>query len=101
MTIQHLTEMQYSTDRRGPFALYIYNTNGYHSGPQYFAKKIKYPREEITITQAHEKALTAISLRREVRITDPGDMLVFHSENGKIIYPEDAAKFWKEIGLES
>lgn len=76
-----LTELQYSQDRKGPFALYIFDSTGYHSGRQYFASKIK-------------RADAAIAKGKEVRITDGGDMLVFHSRGGKVLFGE---KFWEEI----
>jgi hypothetical protein len=99
MTIEHLTELQYSTDRKGPFKLYIYEPHSeYHRGGVYFMKKPQYPEEgEITVTEAKTRALLAIADDREVRITDSGDLLVFHARNGQTLYPKDPAKFWDEI----
>jgi hypothetical protein len=67
---QELTELQYSDERTGPFKLYLYNRNGFHSGAQWF----------------------------QVRVTDGGDWLVFHANDEKILYPK-AGNFWKEIGI--
>jgi hypothetical protein len=99
MPIEHLTEMQYSTERKGPFKLYIFEKNSeYHRGGVYFMKKPVYPDEgEITIEEARERALKAAADNREVRITDSGDMLVFHSRAGKTLYPNNPEKFWEEI----
>lgn len=91
-----MTELQHSTDIKGSLALYIYDENGFHRGPQYFRKHVKYPSEEITSAQAHNRAFVAVSKGLEVRITDSGDMLVFHAKDGKILYPENPAKFWEE-----
>ncbi len=93
----HLTELQYSNEREGPWRLYIYGPDGYHSGGQWFRKKPKYPDEEITTAQAHNRALVAVSEGKEVRITDGGDMLVFHAKGGKVLYPAEPKKFWEEI----
>lgn len=93
-----LTQLQYSQDLRGPFALYIYEHNGYHSGAQWFAKAIRYPNEEISISDAKLRAVAAISAGKEVRICDGGDMLVFHSEHGEQLYPKPDVNFWASIG---
>ena len=95
MHIETLTQLQYSTDRKGPFALYVYDANGYHRGPQWFRDKPKYPDEEITTAQAHNRAFAANAKQLEVRVTDPGDMLVFHCKDGKVLYGEN---FWHEVG---
>jgi hypothetical protein len=76
------------------WALYIYDANGYHRGPQWFSRKIKYPDEEITIDAAHIRTIEAIANAQEVRVTDGGDFLVFHSIDGEILHGE---KFWDTI----
>ena len=92
-----LTELQYSQDRKGPFALYVYEPNSeYHRGPQWFAEKVDYPDEEITIAKAHELYAKVFAAGREIRITDGGDMLVHHAKDGRVIYGE---KLWEEIGI--
>lgn len=97
--IEHLTELQYSNEREGRFALYIYESNSdYHRGPVWFMKKPIYPEEgEITISEARDKVTKAILEGREIRIVDTGDMLVFHGKDGKVLYPNDGEKFWVEI----
>lgn len=97
MTLHTLTELQYSTERKGPFALYIYDENGYHTGKQWFRAKPLYAGEEITTGQAHNLAFAAVAKGLEVRACDGGDMLVFHAKDGKVLYPADAAAFWEEI----
>ena len=94
MPIQTLTKLQYSKDREGPFALYIYNLNSeYHSPPTWFMDKPKY-EGEITTEQARTIAKAAFMQGREVRITDGGDLLVFHAKGKKVLY---GAQFWEEI----
>ena len=96
MPIHTLTKLQYSKDRKGPFALYIYEMNSeYHSRPTWFQDEPKYPEEgEITTERAHAIAKGAFMQGREVRVTDSGDMLVFHAKGKKVLYGE---QFWEEI----
>ena len=93
--VNTLTELQYAEVGDGPWALYIYGRSGYHTGKQWFRKgPMKYPDEEITLAQAKERTEKAISAKREVRICDGGDELVFHSVNGKILYGDG---FWSAV----
>lgn len=80
MSEYHLTELQYSQDRKGPFALYIFEPNSpYHPGKTWFSRVPQYPEEgEITCTEAMVRTLEAAAQGREVRICDCGDMLVYH-----------------------
>jgi hypothetical protein len=97
MPTHTLTQLQYSKDREGPFALYIYEPDSeYHRGAQWFAKKVRYPDEEITIQKAHELYEKVFTTGREIRITDGGDMLVHHAKNGRVLYGE---MFWKDLGV--
>lgn len=89
-----LTELQYSNDRKGPWRLYVYNPNGYHNGGQYFSRRLRYPDEEITVSAAKELCDRAELEDREVRVTDGGDMLVYHSKGGKVLYGHS---FWGDI----
>src|SRR6266850_161030 len=94
--IEQLTTLQYSKDRSGPWKLYIFEPSSqYHGGGIWFRGKPKYPDEEITTAEAKERTDKAIAANREVRICDGGDMLVFHAENGTVVYGE---KFFSEIG---
>lgn len=98
MTIEHLTQLQYSTERTGPFALYIYEPNSeFHRGKIWFRNKVKYPREEISTANAKERVDKAMSEKREIRICDGGDMLVFHAVNGIVQYGDT---FWQEVGAQ-
>jgi len=84
----------------GPWRLYIYGKDGYHSGSKWFRKgPMKYPDEEITAQDAKERVLNAMRKRCEVRICDRGDRLVFHSEGGMMIAPPTANEFWAAAGL--
>ena len=99
MPIEHLTQLQYSEEITGRLALYVYREDGFHAAPQYFARVMRHPEEEITAGEAHDKASTAVSRGLEVRITDSGDMLVFHAKDCKILYPPDPHAFWKACGV--
>jgi hypothetical protein len=95
MPIEHLTELQYSSDRKGPFALVIYEPDSqYHAREQWFRNVPKYPDEEISSWEALQQAQIAVAARREVRVCDGGDRLVYHAKDGKVLYGE---KFWEEI----
>jgi hypothetical protein len=96
--VHTLTQLQYAETGDGPWALYIYGADGFHSGKKWFRKgPMKYLDEEITSTEAKERAEKAISEQREVRICDGGDNLVFHSTDGVIHYPDSAEEFWKGV----
>jgi hypothetical protein len=96
--VHTLTELQYVDSGEGPWALYIYGHDGMHSGKKWFRRgTMKYPDEEITIAEAHKRVDEAIAKQYEVRICDGGDMLVFHSACGQILYPESGRDFWFEV----
>jgi hypothetical protein len=98
--VHTLTELQHAETGDGPWALYIYGRSGYHTGKVWFRKgKMKYPDEEITAEEAKRRVEKAIADSREVRICDGGDMLVFHSQHGVILYPDSAEEFWKAVGV--
>ena len=93
-------DLQYSDDRQGPFRLYIYRQDGYHTGGRWFRKVPKYtdpPDREIDYTTAMGMAFAAVARKQEVRVTDGGDMLVYHSKNGVVLYPPQDRSFWQEI----
>jgi hypothetical protein len=98
MEVHTLTELQYAEpEKDAAYRLYIYGRDGYHSGCQWFRNKPKYPNEEITTEQAKKRVKAAIAQRKEVRITDGGDMLVFHAANGVILHPEKNDDFWEKL----
>ncbi len=62
MSIEILSELQYSSDRKGPFKLYIYEPNSeYHRGGVYFMKNPQYP-EEGEISTGDALALVEIAM---------------------------------------
>jgi hypothetical protein len=92
-------DLVYSNDRVGPWKLYIYGLSchpdaEYHRGGVWFAKVVKYPEEEITLQEAEARYLTAFAEKRQIRITDPGDNLVLHARDGRVVY---GASFWDEV----
>ncbi len=99
MEEHELTELQFTTPQQGAdFKLYLYDKHGFHSGAIWFTSgRIRYPDEQTTAEMAQRLTERHISSRLEVRITDAGDMLVFHSRHGEILYPVDADKFWSLV----
>ncbi len=95
--IEHLTQLIYSEDVSGSLKVYRFQADGYHSGGQYFTKRIRYPDEEIGIEAA--KALCEAHQARglEVRITNGSDFLVFHAQGQKVLYPQSAEAFWSKV----
>ncbi len=99
MTKFDLTELQYSNDREGPWRLYIFDHDGFHSGGQWFRKPpLKYPAEEITATEAMQLTMKAAAQGHEVHICDAGDRLVYRCKGLRVLYPKPSVDFWKEIG---
>lgn len=96
MTTEMLSELVYSMDIRGPLALYIYRSDGYHTGKVWFQKKPRYPDEEITVERARELVDAAIIRGVEVRICNSGDFLVFHAKGGSVLFPFEG-DFWKDL----
>jgi hypothetical protein len=93
--VHTLTELQYAEIGEGPWVLYTYGCDGMHNGKQWFRKgKMKYPDEEISLREAKIRSDSNILKRWEVRICDGGDMLVFHSANGAVLYGEG---FWEAV----
>ena len=93
--VHTLTELQYAEIGEGPWRIYFYNPDGYHSSGKWFRKgKMKYPDEEITVAEAKKRFDANTAKGLEVRICDGGDNLVFHAANGKILYGEG---FWEAV----
>jgi hypothetical protein len=89
-----LTELQYTEDYEGPWALYIFGDDGLHSGRHYFNRVVAVRTEEMTAEAALKMATEAIAQKKEVRVCDGGDMIVFHSKDGCTTYGEG---FWEAI----
>jgi hypothetical protein len=90
------SELQYAQPNgKGPYCLYIYGRDGYHSGGVWFRKQVQHPSQGIAFDDARTRCEMAIAKKLEVRITDSGDNLIFHSVGGKVLYP-DSTDFWKE-----
>jgi hypothetical protein len=93
--VHTITELKYAEIGEGPWKLYIYGDDGYHSGGKWFRKrKMKYPDEEIPMAEAKRRSDENTSKRLEVKVCDGGDMLVFHSVNGAVVYGE---RFWEAV----
>ncbi len=97
--MSELTEIQFAEPTPGEaFKLYLYGKDGFHSGAIWFTNgRIRYPDEEIAASDAKRLAERNIAEGREVRITNGGDLLVFHSRNGQQLYPAQAEKFWSKV----
>jgi hypothetical protein len=71
----------------GPWRIYCYREDGYHTGGAWFNKgKMKYPNEEITFAHAKECCDQALAAGCEVRICDGMDHLVFHAVGGEVVF---------------
>jgi hypothetical protein len=99
MSEYHLTELIHAEPKKGEsFRLYVYAPDGYHSRAQWFTSgTIKYPNEQIDAVTARRIVEHNIALGHEVRITDGGDFLVFHSEHGQQLYPAPHIDFWSQV----
>jgi hypothetical protein len=78
-----LSDLQYHTGDAPlfPARLYLFGADGRHSGG-------KWLRTEADLREALDTTVrAALIAKREVRITDPGDMLVFHAVDGEIVFP--------------
>lgn len=78
----------------GPWVLYIYGDDGYHSGGQWFDTTVKYPDEAISFEAARELANKAMAEGHEVRVCNGGDELVFWFKNG--VMPHGST-FWVTV----
>lgn len=93
-----LTELQYAEPGTEPWRLYIFGDDGFHSGGKWFrSTAIRYPEEEIGKDEAYQNTVAAITLKREVRICDGGDFIVFHAKDGDVLYGET---FWEALGFD-
>jgi hypothetical protein len=93
--VHTITELQYAEIGEGPWKIYCYQHDGYHSGGMWFRKgPMKYPDEEITLSEAKRRSDAYIAKGLEVKVCDGGDMLVFHSVNGAVVYGEG---FWEAV----
>lgn len=85
--IERFTQKQFKENALGkkdddlyPILVYVYNKDGFYSHPVRVYNKTE-------LAFIFETAVVpAINEKREVRMTDTGDLLVFHSYNGCIKY---------------
>lgn len=72
-------------DNDWPLYLYEYNDSGFHKG------RVRISNDaELKATMATTVKI-AIEEKREIRITDGGDYLVYHSRNGVVLWPSGLA----------
>ena len=90
--VEWLTELQPREPGDGPWCLFVYSVNGYHHGGVWFGRGMPTATDEISLANARGRADEAIRQKREVRVTDAGDCLVFHALEGRILHGAD---FWK------
>ena len=88
----------YSTDVLGTLALYVYGQDGYHGGAHYFRRGDTPLPDEVSAREARLLAQVAIAGRREVRITNADDFLVFHFDGRRVVHPENPEAFWRAVG---
>jgi hypothetical protein len=100
MTIEHhLTEILFADPVKGEdFKLYLYGKDGFHGGPIWFTSgRIRYPDEQIAAGVAQLLVEKHVRDGLEVRITNGGDFLVFHSQRGQMLFPTNADQFWSKV----
>jgi len=98
MNVIHVTDLKYAELGEGPWRIYIFDKDGFHSGGKWFRDgAVKYPDEEVGKEEAYQTCMAAVLLKREVRICDGGDKLVFHSKDGSVIHGE---RFWGPLGFD-
>lgn len=101
MSVFTLTQLHYAEAQPGStYRLYVYDNSGHYVYRMYFEAKPKYSEEEITSIEAKFIVDQAMERKQEVRITNMGDELVFHAQNGEVIYPKPLDKFWSIVGAE-
>lgn len=98
MEVVRITDLTYAEPGKGPWRLYVYGEDDFHTGGKWFRSgKMRHPEEEITKEEAYQNSVAAITLEREVRVCDGGDHLVFHAQHGEVIYGEN---FWDTLGFD-
>ena len=65
-----------------PISLYIYNLDGTYGEPVQI-------NSDAQLNSPGTKMIVRIAMdeKRKIIMTDPGDMCVFHAEDGKVLYP--------------
>jgi hypothetical protein len=92
------TELQYAKPVKGePKKLYLYNAEGFHTRPVWFTSgPLDFLEPEVPLPIAWAAISRHMEQGLEVRVTDGGDMLLFHAKGGEILYPPDVEleEFW-------
>jgi hypothetical protein len=86
VSIFELTEPMHAKWSEGPLKLYVFDFTGFHNGGKWVVDTVRYPGEELTTAAAKQLINKAMQDKREIRICDGGDMLVFHAVDGEIVY---------------
>jgi hypothetical protein len=99
MEEHELTTLQFTQPQKGEdFKLYLYDAHGFHTGAIWFTSgKIRYPDEQTSAEIAKHLVEQHLQEQLEVRITNGGDLLVFHAQQGKVLYPASAELFWENV----
>lgn len=89
--------LEYSEDTRGVLRIYLFNERGQHRGMQQFARSPASPSVmgwEAACTMTIASMIPGL----EVRITNENGGLVYHAIGGEVLFPNDAAEFWRTAG---
>jgi hypothetical protein len=93
-----LFRLQYTTPVKGDDKkLFLYDDDGFHYAAIWFRNSpTAYPHEVLTADAAFTMAQEHWRTGREVRVTDGGDMLLFHVVGGRVLYPQNCnlEEFW-------
>jgi len=98
-----LTEFMYAEPVKGSvMRLYFIDSDGTHHGPIRFTSgDIDQEHKGVLVDVFTASALEMSARERgiETRVTDSGDMLLFHSKDGTILYPKDTSggDFWGKV----
>lgn len=94
-----LTGFQYAEPVKGMTCkLYNYDSDGHLVDRINF--KDQYQMDDVGVWTAKAAQVYVdayIKMGNEIRVTDCGDMLIFHAKDGKVIYPESGVDFWSAI----
>lgn len=97
--LHRLTQLQPRAAVKGErYRLYVYGSDGFHGGAIWFCANPDGKLDMISIERARSLAKRAISTAMEVRVTDGGDFLLFHSQCGEQLWPAAGTDFWGTLG---
>ena len=77
--IERFTEPAYSDAPLYPMSIYVYDERGWYGGPVLVNSEEELHAQYDLFKDAAERGV-------EVRVTDPGDMMLFHAIGRKVLF---------------